>query len=66
MASQYAEDLLRMRALLIVTSLQFRRDVKCIELVRNYNLALQWQPLADLMIDADVWQYAVEQRQYDP
>ena len=61
------EELLRYtRSLLIVTSLKQRRDVKAYESLRSFHGALVWEPLNELMIDADVWRYAVRLKKYDP
>jgi len=61
----YADDLRRMRSLLIVTSLQRRQDLRALKLVESYADKLAWD-LDDLMIDADAWDYAVNVNQYDP
>lgn len=65
-SSDYKEHLRLTRSLLIVSSLQERQDRKVLELVEAYGGPLTWQPLHDLMIDADVWTYIVDTQGYDP
>ncbi len=61
----YADDLRRMRSLLIVTSLQKRQDLRALKLVEDFAERLTWD-LDDLMIDGSVWDYAVNLNKYDP
>ena len=63
--SGYTDDLRIIKSLLIVTSLQKRKDLKAIETIRKFSMPLSWKPLQELMIDADVWKYAAK-KGYDP
>ncbi|MBI2842271.1 MAG: XcyI family restriction endonuclease [Armatimonadetes bacterium] len=63
---QYTDDLRKVRSLLIVTSLQRRRDLKARRIIEEFSQPLVWEPLADKMIDSGVWKYVVEERKYDP
>jgi len=61
----YTDELRRMRSLLIVTSLQKRQDLKAMKLVEEFPDDLTWD-LTLLMIDAKVWDYAINANEYDP
>lgn len=63
--SGYTDDLRIIKSLLIVTSLQKRKDIKAIEAIRKFSKPLSWKPLQEFMIDADVWRYAAK-KGYDP
>lgn len=65
-SNDYTDELRRLRSLLIVTSLQKRSDLKALELIREYPGELSWEPLNNLLIDPDVWTYAVVTQGYDP
>ena len=58
--SGYTDDLRIIKSLLIVTSLQKRKDIKAIEAIRKFSKPLSWKPLQEFMIDADVWRYAAK------
>ncbi len=62
----YTDDLNRLRALLIVTSLQKRKDLRAFRLVRDFPHRLDWSARDELVIDPDVWKYVVDVRGYDP
>lgn len=64
-SSEYADNLRSLRALLIVTSLQDRKDVQARRLVEGFPGRLRWSR-PRLMIDPGVWKYAVDGRGYDP
>jgi len=64
--NQYTRDLHLIRSLLIVTSLQKRRDQKALQFIRAFPDEIEWQPLQELMIDPEVWEYAVARQGYDP
>jgi hypothetical protein len=64
--SDYKEDLHLIRSLLIVTSLQKKRDIQALRLIRKFRQPLDWEPLEDLMIKPDIWNYAVDNKGYDP
>src|SRR3990172_1859505 len=64
--SDYVERLRLIKSLLIVTSLQKRDDLKAVKLIRSFAKKLSWKPLAKLLIDPEVWHYAVNIQGYDP
>lgn len=64
--STYKDELRLLRSLLIVTSLQKRQDLKAAKQIQSFAESLKWEPLADLMIDKDVWEYAVKEKRFDP
>ena len=64
--SDYVDELVLMKSLLIVTSLQKRRDVRAAKAVARYEDDLDWTRYGDLMIDDAVWKYAVEKKRYKP
>lgn len=64
--SQYTHDLRLIKSLLIVTSLQKRNDLKAIKLIRAFPGRLNWKPLSKLLIDPQVWAYAVTTQRCDP
>ena len=63
-SKQYTEELYKIRSLLIVTSLQKRRDIEALELIKKFSDELSWN-LEELTIDKVVWEYVLE-RGYDP
>lgn len=63
--SEYNHNLTLMRSLLIVTALQKGEDLKAIQHIRRYKGKLTWEPLSELMIDEEVWQYATRKQNYD-
>lgn len=65
-SSQYTDDLRLIKSLLIVTSLQKRKDLQAIKLIKEFSSELTWKPFSNLLIDKDVWKYAVEKQGYDP
>ena len=62
----YSEDIRLFRSLLIVTALRDRKDLQVLEALRGFDGGLVWEPLSELMIDDEVWRYAVETMGYDP
>lgn len=66
MTSKYTEDLRLLKSLLIVTSLQKRNDLKALEAIQEISLPIEWEPLDRLMIDQEVWGYAVSEKRYNP
>ncbi|MGH8012872.1 MAG: hypothetical protein ACREQ4_10270 [Candidatus Binataceae bacterium] len=64
--TNYAKDLQLARSLLIVASLQKRRDLKARQAVGSFEETLEWEPLDMFMIDREVWSYAVDRQLYDP
>jgi|WetSurMetagenome_2_1015567.scaffolds.fasta_scaffold22727_2 hypothetical protein len=54
------------RSLLIVTSLQKKRDIKALNIIRKFKKELNWEPLSSFLIDEKVWAYAIDQKGYDP
>ncbi|MGI0013543.1 MAG: XcyI family restriction endonuclease [Nitrososphaera sp.] len=65
-SNQYTERLRLVKSLLIVTSLQKRSDLNAVQLIRAFTGELKWKPLNKLLIDPQVWDYAVQTRHYDP
>jgi hypothetical protein len=65
-SNQYTEDLRLLKSLLIVSSLQKRKDFRALKLIKKFPGKLKWKPLRNLLIDAEVWEYAVETQGYDP
>ncbi len=65
-SNNYADNLRRIKSLLIVTSLQKRNDIKAIKFIREFSGELDWKPLSNLLIDPEVWEYAIVKQQYDP
>jgi len=63
---QYSEQLRKIKSLLIVTSLQKRRDVIVFELIRNMEIDLNWSNTSGFLIDQKAWQYAILEKGYDP
>jgi len=66
MTNTYTEKLRLVKSLLIVTSLQKRKDLKAINLIQEYGKELHWKPLEHLLIEQQIWKYAVENKDYDP
>ncbi|MCF8301995.1 MAG: XcyI family restriction endonuclease [Bacteroidales bacterium] len=64
--NNYTENLRKLKSLLIVTSLQKRRDVEAFNKIKKIDIELKWQPLSNLLIENDVWDYVVKTRQYEP
>lgn len=64
--SKYTDELRAIRSLLIVTSLQKRKDLKAKNLVEKFEGDLNWNPLSNLMIEQEVWNYVVNDKGYDP
>lgn len=62
----YSDNLRKVKSLLIATSLQKREDIKASKFIEEFSDDLEWQPLANLMIDADVWNYVTTTRNYNP
>lgn len=65
-STDYRDELQLLRSLLIVTSLQKRKDLKAAKEIQKFKSSLEWNPISDLMIDEDVWQYAVEKKGFEP
>jgi hypothetical protein len=64
--SPYEDELRRIKSLLIVTSLQQRKDLQAIKLIQAFGGRLAWNPLSRFMIEPGVWKYVVTERKYDP
>lgn len=62
MTTSYRDELRHIRSLLIVTALQKRKDLKAISVIEQFRTRLKWRPLERLMIDQEVWDYAVRER----
>lgn len=65
-SNPYEDELRRIKSLLIVTSLQQRRDQQAIRLIQAFGSRLAWNPPSHLMIEPGVWKYVVTERGYDP
>lgn len=65
-ATNYTDELRLLRSLLIVTSLQKRQDLKAAKEIQSFETPLQWKPFSNLMIDKDVWRYAIVEKGFDP
>lgn len=64
--NNYTDQLRLVKSLLIVTSLQKRADLKAVKLIKQCPEKLDWEPFSNLMIDEEVWSYAVTTQKYDP
>jgi hypothetical protein len=64
--NSYRDELRKIRSLLIVTSLQKRKDIKALQSIESFSKELDWEPLEDLMIDRVVWKYVVHTMDYEP
>jgi hypothetical protein len=62
----YTDELRRVRSLLIVNSLQKRMDIRALESIRQFKQKLKWEPLTDLLIEKEVWEYIATRKEYDP
>jgi len=58
----YVEDLRRTKSLLIVSTLQQRRDVKARKLIERFGEALSFEPLHELLIEARAWNHVLTSR----
>jgi hypothetical protein len=65
-ATEYVDQLRLVKALLIVASLQKRTDLKARKAIQEFRGKLKWKPFTRLMIDSDVWKYAVAKQRYEP
>lgn len=63
-SNDYTKELRLIRSLLIVSSLQERRDLKALELIQKYSRKITWN-LDKLKIDHEIWNY-VKNMGYDP
>ena len=63
---QYTHNLRLVKSLLIVASLQKRQDLKAIQFIQRFSGDLTWEPLNELIIDPEVWKYAINTQRYDP
>ena len=62
----YTDNLRKIKSLLIVTSLQKRADLKSFETITKLKIELDWEPLSNLMIEEEAWEYVTKERKYDP
>lgn len=65
-SNRYTDELRRLKSLLIVTSLQKRTDLQAVRLIREFSTELKWEPLNNLSIDPEVWEYAIVTQGYEP
>lgn len=64
--NSYTDSLRKVKSLLIVTSLQKKTDIEIFEQLNQLQIDLRWQPLSNLMIDDEIWEYISDQKKYDP
>jgi len=64
--NKYTTELRLLRSLLIVTSLQKKDDLYARKLIEQFPESLDWSPHHRLMIDEEVWAYAIKKQKYDP
>ena len=62
----YSDNLRKVKSLLIVTSLQKRADIKVFATLSKLEIQLDWNPLSNLMIENEAWEYVVKEKLYDP
>jgi len=65
-SNEYGHELRLIKSLLIVTSLKKGEDLTAKNLIEKFDKKLEWMPLDNLMIDEEIWDYAVSQKKYDP
>jgi len=65
-SGQYTERQRLLKALLIVTSLQKRDDLKAYRDLKSFIGELDWADRQSLMIEERVWDYAVNVKHYGP
>lgn len=58
--ADYNEELLRIRSLLIATSLERKQDRRALRLIQKFSQELKWD-LAELRIDTEAWAYVIDQ-----
>lgn len=64
--NEYSDEMRKIRSLLIVTALQERHDLRVVRIIKSFSKDLIWDTLDDLMIDPEVWDYAIEKRRFEP
>ena len=64
-SNSYEDELRRIKSLLIVTSLQKRRDLRALKRIKDFNQPIEWKPIQDLMIEQETWKYVVIDKNYD-
>lgn len=62
----YKQNLRLIKSLLIVTSLQKKRDLEVKKRIQLLELKINWDDLNKLMIEKEVWNYTTKQMGYDP
>lgn len=62
----YKHNLRLIKSLLIVTSLQKKRDLEVKKRIQALDLNIKWNDLNKLMIEREVWDYATKEMNYDP
>jgi hypothetical protein len=64
--NDYADDLRKVKAQLIVSSLQQKKDLAALEAIQSLDVKLNWQPLHHLMIDEQAWKHVTVKLKVDP
>lgn len=65
-SNPYIDELRRVKSLLVVSSLQKRTDLRALGFIRQFKRKLKWKPLSSLLIEPDVWKYAIATKRNDP
>lgn len=66
MTNEYTDELRRIKSLLIVTSLQERKDLRAVRAIKSFKENLDWKAADELMVDPEAWDYAIEKRGFEP
>jgi hypothetical protein len=64
--NEYVDDLRKVKAQLIVSSLQQKKDIVALGAIQSFHGKLDWQPLHHLMIDEQAWRHVTQQLKADP
>jgi len=65
-SNEYTDTLRKIKAQLLVSTLQRKKDELALKAVKSVRHKLDWKEESDLMIDIEVWKYVVEDLRYDP
>jgi hypothetical protein len=61
-SKSYEDELRKTKSLIIVASLQLRRDMKAIRAIEAFSDRVTWKPLSNLMISGLAWKYVKERK----
>jgi hypothetical protein len=64
--NDYINDLRKVKAQLIVSSLQQKKDLVALNAIQSFHGKLDWQPLHNLMIEEQAWQHVTKRLKADP